>query len=293
MRKIGGRIDQHLARDRRAVAVARCDRDHRGEIAAGAVAADHQPRGVDAELFGVVGDPFRRRDGVVDGGGKFVLGREPVIDRDHDQLAFVGQLAAHHVVGIEIADHPAAAVKEHQARREAVGLPQLCRRVDARGDRPGGRGDRERLDRFEFRRLGIADEAGLQIELARLGRRQRLVRRPAGFLERLEHGGGIGIEGHGHDGSLMIGGHSGTARPGTRIPSNCTSAVGPSRNNNFKPRFVRRRRCRPSPRHSSPRRRRGTRRWRRLPTPGRAGAPESARRSSRWGPARCRDCGRR
>ena len=121
-RKIGGRIDQHLSGDRGAVAVARRYRDHRGEIAAGAVAADHQPRRVDAELFGIAGDPFRRRDGVVDGGGKFVLGRQAIIDRDHDQLAFIGELAAHHVVGIEIADHPAAAVKEHQARREAVGL---------------------------------------------------------------------------------------------------------------------------------------------------------------------------
>jgi hypothetical protein len=49
-RKIDGRIDQHLARDIRAVAVARGYRDHRGEIAAGAVAADHQPRRVDTEL---------------------------------------------------------------------------------------------------------------------------------------------------------------------------------------------------------------------------------------------------
>jgi len=60
---------------------------------------------------------FVAGDDVVHGGGKLVLGRQPVIDRDHDQLAFVGQLAAHHVMGIEVADHPAAAMKEHQARR--------------------------------------------------------------------------------------------------------------------------------------------------------------------------------
>ena len=198
-RKVGGRIDQHLARDRGAVAVARRYRDHRGEVAAGAVAADHQPRRVDAELLCIVRDPFGRGDGVIDGGGKFVLGREPIIDRDHDQLAFVGQFPAHHVVGIEIADHPAAAVKEHQARRETVGLPQFHRRVDARGDRSGGRGDRERRHRFQFRRFGIGDDAALQIELARFGRRNRFIRRAAGFLKRLEYGGGIGIEGHGHD----------------------------------------------------------------------------------------------
>ena len=88
-RKIGGGIDQHLAGELWAVAVARGKRHDGGEIAAGAVAADQQLRGVDAELFRVGGNPFRRRDGVVDGGGEFVLGREAVIDRDDDQLAFM------------------------------------------------------------------------------------------------------------------------------------------------------------------------------------------------------------
>ena len=41
-RKIGGGIDQHLAGELRAVAVARGKRHHGGEIAAGAVAADQQ-----------------------------------------------------------------------------------------------------------------------------------------------------------------------------------------------------------------------------------------------------------
>ena len=154
-RKIGGGIDQHLAGELWAVAVARGKRHDGGEIAAGAVAADQQLRGVDAELFGVGGNPFRRGDGVVDGGGEFVLGREAVIDRDHDQLALMGELAADHVMGIEIADHPAAAVEEHQAWREAVGLAQRLRRVDARRDRAVRRGDRQRLVRFQFGRLGI------------------------------------------------------------------------------------------------------------------------------------------
>ncbi len=49
--------------------------------------------------------------------GNLMLGREPIIDRDHDQLAFMGELAAGHIMGIEIADHPAAAVEEHEASR--------------------------------------------------------------------------------------------------------------------------------------------------------------------------------
>ena len=54
-----------------------------------------------------------------------MLGRKAIIDGYHDELAFVGEFAAHHVVGIEIADHPAAAMKEHQARRK----PAVCRSV--------------------------------------------------------------------------------------------------------------------------------------------------------------------
>src|SRR5450631_2836998 len=108
------------------------------------------------------------------------------------------QLAAHHVVGIQVADHPAAAVEKHQAWRKAVGLPQDFRCVDASRDRTMRRGDRNRFDRFKFRRFRIGDKATLQIQLARLGRRHRFVGRPAGFLKCLEHGGGIGIEGNGH-----------------------------------------------------------------------------------------------
>ena len=54
-----------------------------------------------------------------------MLGREPVIDGNHNELTFVGQFAAHHIVGIKIADDKAAAVKEHQAGRQSAGLPQL------------------------------------------------------------------------------------------------------------------------------------------------------------------------
>ena len=114
-RKIRRRIDQHLTRDRRTVAVAGRYRDHCGKIAAGAVAANHEPRCVDAEFLRVGGDPCRRGDGVIDGGRKFMLGRQAIIDGDNDELTFVGQLAAHHIVGIEIADHPAAAMEKHQA----------------------------------------------------------------------------------------------------------------------------------------------------------------------------------
>jgi len=56
-------------------------RDHRGEVAAGAVAADHQPRRVDAELFCIFSDPFGRSDGVVDGGREIYAPAQPIIRR--------------------------------------------------------------------------------------------------------------------------------------------------------------------------------------------------------------------
>jgi hypothetical protein len=52
-----------------------------------AVAADRKARGIDAEFARIRGDPFCGGDRVIGGGGKLVLGREAVIDRDHDQRA--------------------------------------------------------------------------------------------------------------------------------------------------------------------------------------------------------------
>ena len=115
----------------------------------------------------VVGDPFCRGDRVIGGGGKFVLGREAVIDRDHDQRACIGELAADDVVGVEIADHPAAAMEEHQRRRKPVLTARLLRHVDAGRDRAVRRRDRQRRDARQFRRLGVGGEAGLRVIGAR------------------------------------------------------------------------------------------------------------------------------
>src|SRR4029077_2474560 len=89
---------------------------------------------------------------------------------------------------------PTAAVEEHQAWRKAIGLSQLVWRVDAPRNQPVRGRDRERYDRFQFRRFGTTDEAGLPIILARLFGRERLVRRPACFLKGLEDESGVGIE---------------------------------------------------------------------------------------------------
>src|SRR5581483_1601249 len=108
---------------------------------AGAVAADHQARGVDPELFRILGSPFGRGDGIFDGGGKAVLGREPVIDGEHEQLAFMCEFAADHVMSFDVANHPAAAMEEDEAWREAILLAQRLWRVEPRRDRAVRRGD--------------------------------------------------------------------------------------------------------------------------------------------------------
>ena len=74
---------------------------------------------VDAELRGVIRDPARGRIGIVDGGGKLVLGGEAIVDGDGDTPGLIGQRPAGHVVAVEIAEHPASAVKEHEGGKGA------------------------------------------------------------------------------------------------------------------------------------------------------------------------------
>lgn len=52
------------------------------KAAAGAVAQDRDPRRVDAELPGVLGEPHEAGVAVLDGGRVRVLGREPVRHRE-------------------------------------------------------------------------------------------------------------------------------------------------------------------------------------------------------------------
>src|SRR5262249_41159321 len=77
-------------------------------------------------------------------------------------------------------------------------LAQLLGPVDPRRDRAVGRGDRQRFDLCERRRLGVADKARLRVIRTRFGRGQRFVGGTAGFLKGLEDGGGIGIENDRH-----------------------------------------------------------------------------------------------
>ena len=143
-------------------------------------------------------DPLRGGDGVLDGRGKLVFGRQPIVDGDYDQFAVNSQSTAHHVVGVQIADHPAAAVEEDEARRKAVRVPELLRAIDARRNRAVQGRDTDVAYILKLGWLGVGDGAAGQIGGAGFRRRQRLVRRTRRVLEGFEDGGGVGIKNNGH-----------------------------------------------------------------------------------------------
>ena len=76
---------------RRPARVARHLRDHRREVAAGAVADHGDARRVAAELGRVVDRPLQGRECVVDRGRERVLGGEAVVDAHHDHVGPIGQ----------------------------------------------------------------------------------------------------------------------------------------------------------------------------------------------------------
>jgi hypothetical protein len=99
--------------------IARGERRDRGEIAAGAVAADGEARRVEAEAAALARGEFDGGDAILDRGGKAVLGRQAVVEREHDAGRFLRQLPADRVVRLDIADAPAAAMKIKQCRQRA------------------------------------------------------------------------------------------------------------------------------------------------------------------------------
>ena len=91
--------------------------------------------------------PAGRGPGVVDGGRKLVLRRQAIVDGQDDGPRAVAERATDHVLGIEIADDPAAAVEEDDDRER----PRADGGIDAAGQ--GTARARESSDR-RCRRAG-------------------------------------------------------------------------------------------------------------------------------------------
>jgi hypothetical protein len=74
--------------------------------------------------------------GIVHRGRKRVLGRQAVVDREDLDLGVVAEDPAWLVMGVQIADHKAPAVQEHQ-QRLSLGSPRPGRPVVAGAQRVG------------------------------------------------------------------------------------------------------------------------------------------------------------
>ena len=97
--------------------------------------------------------PSQRRDGVLHRGGKGVLGRQPVVEREHGRARVVAQRAAEDVVGFDIADHAAAAMHEQNGGSRLA--PGLGGSVFAHPHRPGWAWHGEIADLADVRRRDL------------------------------------------------------------------------------------------------------------------------------------------
>ena len=181
---VGGRVDQQLV-GQRFTDVSLRDGHHRRQIATRAVAADGDAARVDAQRRASRRAQRVAAHAVVRRGREAVLGAEPVVDRQHRDAGLQRQLAAQHVVRVAVADGPAAAVEVHQQRQRAGRRPVQPQR-DAVGRQVAHLGHR--------RRLGLRERAPLQVEAARVGRRQRVRGRHAAFDHQVDQGTGLGVE---------------------------------------------------------------------------------------------------
>lgn len=103
--------------------------DDRGEVAAATVAADAHQRGVGAQILCVLDRPRKGSDRVLSCDGRLGLGGPAVVDRQDPDPRLLRQIAAIGVVAVQVADHPAATVEEHQ--QPAPGCRSGARHVEA------------------------------------------------------------------------------------------------------------------------------------------------------------------
>jgi hypothetical protein len=93
------------------------ERGHRGHVGTRTIASDRDARRVGAKLSGVQGRPARCPEAIFGASRKLVLGRQPVINRNHDASGAGAQIAAHAVMRIEATQHEAAAMEEDKQRK--------------------------------------------------------------------------------------------------------------------------------------------------------------------------------
>ena len=76
---VGHWIDQHLSDDSRHLSVPRQECDDGGQIAAGAIAGDDNPQGIDAEGISLIGHPDECCGAIIDCGRKGVFRGQAIV----------------------------------------------------------------------------------------------------------------------------------------------------------------------------------------------------------------------
>ena len=112
------RPEQDLAFELRPALVQGLERDGGGHVSADAVAEDGQAACIHPDLCAVGSDPLRGGVDFVDRGGIFRLGRWRVVDEDSGEPAIGDEISDEALVRREVAEDPAAAVDEEEARAE-------------------------------------------------------------------------------------------------------------------------------------------------------------------------------
>ena len=172
------RIHEQLKGQWRRSALTQLERRDSREIGTGTLPTDRDLTIIDPELTGVFEHILRRRVRIVDGRGKRMLRREPVVDRHDDASGEMREIPAWPIGRIERAEDEAATVKVDQARQ----LAARRRRVDANRDLTGGPWHRA-IHHAVQRPLGTG-ELRWQRQSARFGG-CHLVHRPAAHRREL------------------------------------------------------------------------------------------------------------
>ena len=184
------RIDQELEAHRRALGA--CDLcHHRGEVPAGAVPRDYESTRVTTNLVGMVMRPDQGCIGINHRGRERMFRRQAIVDRDEDRVDLLREHSCRVVVGLERAEHPPAAVEEHDDRLRSI----PGRAVDANRDVAIRSRDHPILHRGELdeARDDGAVHQGTHVVRARL----RCHRPEPQGIEEFDHGLRLRVERHG------------------------------------------------------------------------------------------------
>ena len=108
-------------------------------------------------------EPFDRGDAILHRGGKLVLRREAIVEREHRRRGVVAQRAAQHVVTLDVADNAAATMNEQN--RGAARAAGFRWDVSAQPHRPSRarQGEVAHLADDRCRDLGVEQHAAILV----------------------------------------------------------------------------------------------------------------------------------